>query len=95
MKGLSICMYPFFPKLPSHPGLCSGFSCCRAQALAVLHVESSRTRDQTRVLCIGRQILNHWTTREVPNMEFRREAKKNLLSTGSEAHCGRQFSEGI
>ena len=26
---------------------------------------SSRTRDQTHVPCIGRQILNHWTTREV------------------------------
>ena len=28
-------------------------------------VWSSRTRDQTRVSCIGRQILIHWTTREV------------------------------
>ena len=27
---------------------------------------SSTTRDQTRIPCIGRQILNHWTTREVP-----------------------------
>ena len=27
---------------------------------------SSLTRDQTCVLCIGRWILNHWTTREVP-----------------------------
>ena len=27
---------------------------------------SSLTRDQTRVLCIGRWILNPWTTREVP-----------------------------
>ena len=26
---------------------------------------SSLTRDRTRVPCIGRQILNHWTTREV------------------------------
>ena len=24
------------------------------------------TRDQTHVPCIGRQILNHWSTREVP-----------------------------
>ena len=29
------------------------------------HVDSSQTRDRTCVLCIGRQILNHWTTREV------------------------------
>ena len=28
------------------------------------HAESSWTRDQTHVSCIGRQILNHWTTRE-------------------------------
>ena len=26
---------------------------------------SSRTRDRTLVLCIERQILSHWTTREV------------------------------
>ena len=27
---------------------------------------SSLTRDQTHTPCIERQILNHWTTREVP-----------------------------
>ena len=27
---------------------------------------SSWTRDQTQVPCIGRRILNHWTTREAP-----------------------------
>ena len=27
---------------------------------------SSLTRDGTCTLCIGRQSLNHWTTREVP-----------------------------
>ena len=31
---------------------------------------SSLTRDQTHVLYIGRQILNHWTTREVPSSSF-------------------------
>ena len=30
------------------------------------HVGSSRTRARTRVPCIGSQILNHCTTREVP-----------------------------
>ena len=34
---------------------------------AQLHVESSQIRDQTLVLFIDRQILNHWATREVPN----------------------------
>ena len=29
---------------------------------------SSQTRDQTHVPCIGRQILNHWTAREVPTI---------------------------
>jgi len=27
---------------------------------------SSPVRDQTHIPCIGRQILNHWTTKEVP-----------------------------
>ena len=30
------------------------------------HVGSSRTRDRTRVPCIGRWIFNHCATREVP-----------------------------
>ena len=30
-------------------------------------VESSQTRDRTRVPCIGRRILNHWTNRELPS----------------------------
>ena len=33
--------------------------------VALPHVGSSRTRDRTRVPCIGRWILNHCTTREV------------------------------
>ena len=55
-----------------------GFSRCRTQALgsraqwlwrtgfvAPWHVGSSQTRDRTHVPCLGRWILNHWTTREV------------------------------
>ena len=34
--------------------------------VAPQHVESSRIRDWTRVPCIGRWILNHCATREVP-----------------------------
>ena len=37
---------------------------CRGLA-APRHVGSSRMRDQTCVPCIGRQILNQWTTRAV------------------------------
>ena len=62
-----------------HGLLCGGFFCCRAWTLgvrasvfvallgfvALYRVGSSWTRDRNRVLYIGRQILNHWTTREV------------------------------
>ena len=57
---------------------CVGFSSCDSQALELRHssggalglvalcyVGSSRTRDQTHVSCIARQIPNHCTTREV------------------------------
>ena len=37
----------------------------RPGLVAPRHVGSSRTRAQTRVPCIGRQILNHCATREV------------------------------
>ena len=36
----------------------------RTGLVAPWHMGSSRTRAQTRVPCIGRQILNHCTTRE-------------------------------
>ena len=38
----------------------------RVGLVAPQHVECSWTRDRTLVPCLGRQILNHWTTREVP-----------------------------
>ena len=34
------------------------------------NVGSSQTRDRTLVPCIGRRILKHWTTREVPSIPF-------------------------
>ena len=36
--------------------------------VAPRHVGSSQTRAQTRVPCIGRQILNHCATREAPRL---------------------------
>ena len=33
--------------------------------VALCHVKSSWARDQTCEPCVGRRILNHWTTREV------------------------------
>ena len=38
--------------------------------VAPRHVGSSWTRAQTRVPCVGRRILNHCTTREVPRTSF-------------------------
>ena len=31
---------------------------------------SSLVRDQTGILCIGKQSFNHWTFREVPELRF-------------------------
>ena len=42
----------------------------RTGLVASGHVESSQSRDQTCVACISRQILNHWTTREVQHSTF-------------------------
>ena len=58
---------------------CSGLSRCGAWTLGRAcglsscgtgHVESSWTRDGTHVLCVGRRIFNHWTTREAPVRYF-------------------------
>ena len=46
---------------------CGNSSCCGAQALgAPWHMVSSWTKDWTHVPCIGRQTINHRTTREFP-----------------------------
>ena len=44
---------------------------------------SSPTRDRTRTPCIGRQSLNHWTTREVPHMGVLRMRKGVCKALGS------------
>ena len=50
----------------SSRGLELRLSSCGCMGLvAPEHVKSSWTRDQIRVPCFGRQILNHWITREV------------------------------
>ena len=43
----------------------AGFIVVVHRLIAQQHVRSSHTRDQTRVLCVGRQILYHRTTSEV------------------------------
>ena len=67
-----------------------GLSSCDVRALggagfssfdlvAPWHTGSSRARDVTRVSCIGRRILNHCTTREVPPFNFLLKKKFSLL----------------
>ena len=54
----------------------------QAGSVALQHVGSSWTRDQTHVPCIDRWILNHWTTKNVPEMLFWIESsRKGLLRT--------------
>ena len=54
----------------------TGYKACRLQQLwhpglvVLKYVEFSLTRDQTHVLCIGRWILNQWTTREILSWIF-------------------------
>ena len=54
--------------------------------VAPKHVESSPTRDQTHVPCIGKQILNHWTTREVPGVSFKGDESALGLGSGEGNH---------
>ena len=51
-----------------------GFSSCGLQVslLCGMWDLSSQTGDQTGIPCIARQILNHWTTREVPHLPLLR-----------------------
>ena len=59
-------------------------------------MESSWTRDQTQVPCIGRWILNHWTTREVPRMGFLKESlKKYVAAIAADWTSGEELGEGV
>ena len=50
---------------------------CRLQWLQLggfvvpCHVESLWTRNQIYAPCLGRRILNHWTTRQIPRLTFK------------------------
>ena len=43
----------------------------RTGLVAPRHVGSSRIRDRTRVPCIGRRVLDHYATGEVPTVYFK------------------------
>ena len=59
--GLHCCMHAFFSC--SQRGLLLQLWC--AGLVATQNVGSSWTKDQTHVPCIGKWILNQWTTRDV------------------------------
>ena len=46
---------------------------------------SSLTRDRTCASCIERQILNHWTTREVPQLDLKDLSFLSLKVSSSHA----------
>ena len=79
-----------------------GLSCCGAQApdvqaqqlwltglVALRHVGSSQTRARTRVLCIGRQILNHCATREALLIYFCTRESVHFISRVTIATLGK------
>ena len=89
--GSSLCVQA------SHHGASSG---CRAPALGSRvwelrftglvtpqHVGSSGTRDQTHVPCMGRWILNHWTTREILSFYWVTNMLNSEAIQKSKIHC--------
>ena len=76
------------PLVVEHRLWCVGFNSCDLQALerglvlkhrglvALRHVQSSRTRDQTLVTCIGRQNLIHCATKDILEMNFNTSANQ-------------------
>ena len=53
-----------------------GLSCPAACGIPV-----SPTRDGTCIPCTGRQILNHWTTREIPDIAFLLQGNMGLQNS--------------
>ena len=67
-------------------GLQSWGSVLKVQGLVVLwNVQSSQTRNQTHVSCIGRRILIHCTTREVQELLFLTSTWMMVMIQGP--HC--------
>ena len=64
--GLCYCMQPFSAAACGLEGMGSVV----VQLIVPQHVASCQTRRQTRVLCIGRWVLHHWTTRKVKTFLF-------------------------
>ena len=63
---------------------CTGFSRAAHGLSCPRHGESSQTRNETHVPCIGRPILNPWTIREVPRYSFQGAVKSRTISGRSQ-----------
>ena len=90
-SGFSLWCLLLFQSLGSRA---HGLSSCSTQgSVALRHVESSQTRDQTRVPCIDRWILNHWITREVQGHSFFRcqSCICSVLSLNASLSCARHL----
>ena len=83
--------------------LCNGFCCyaagCRCAGSVVAaprlhrHLGSFWIRDRTLVPCIGRQILNHWTTRKAKAWIFLRVWR--VIAIGFVCHFSQVFQERV
>ena len=74
-RGFSVCARASqCRRLSCGPRVRGSSSCSHglqsAGSVAPWHVGSSQTGDRTRVPCIARQILKHWTAREAPQYYF-------------------------
>ena len=70
-----------------------------AGLVAPWHVGSSQIRDRTLVSCIGRQILQHWATRQAQNLyllcSFRTFSFSNIVALSRSATSNSLRSHGL
>ena len=71
-------------------GVFSSYNTCNQQVgctglVALQHVGLLWSRDRTHVPCIGRWILNHWTTKKVPHLLFK--GGKKVIQTLMLVEC--------
>ena len=73
-----------------------GLQSTQAQLLCGMWDLSSPTRDQTFTICVGRWVLNHWTTRKVPKCNYFKIRKYRRLgqifSSDREDHFNKKFN---
>ena len=58
---------------------CDLSSCSTQDSHAAVHMGPLQTRDRACVPYVGRWILTHWTTREVPSLDFKEENFQSFI----------------